>query len=138
MNWIWNKNNNYVTNSIIINNEDTLSSNNTKEMIYNNSNSSNSCNNIKSNWDYRRFITLNGLDIIKSNTNISYINSGLNPRIYSKNNINNNSPILLSSTNSKKKFNIYNSDLSNSYIKKEQIQSRMITPIIKINNHKEY
>ena len=93
--------------------------------------------NIKSNWEYRRYLCNNADTIIKVNqmsacgdccantsqyTNNDATNNGTTPT--------NNSPFLFKSCmDTSKPFGYQNSDLKNMYLSDVSLQSRMVTPV---------
>ena len=87
--------------------------------------------NIKTNWQYRKYLTDNADAIIKYNQTeacnqtsmcpANYINSGNQP----------NTPYLYSScTSTAKPYGYQNSDLKNLYLKEYQLQCRLVTPVL--------
>lgn len=93
--------------------------------------------NISSNWEYRKYMQSNGLNIMKYNYLSSSSELGLNPN----NNINAisslNVPYLYKHTfdNSTPSYGYSNSDLKNIYLSRQQLNSRIISPTININEY---
>ena len=86
---------------------------------------------IKSNWDYRTYMQNNADYIMKYNSMEAYNSSGVSP-FASGNNIQvSNTPYLFGSLyNESKPFGYVNSDLKESFLEKERLQGRMISPSI--------
>lgn len=87
--------------------------------------------NIKTNWQYRKYLTDNADAIIKYNQteacnqtsmcNANYVNNGNQP----------NTPYLYSScTSTAKPYGYQNSDLKNLYLNEYQLQCRLVTPVL--------
>ena len=87
---------------------------------------------IHSNWDYRQYMTRNGLEIMNYNTKEACYDMGLNPYYETNATPSSNVPVLYKSTfdSSKPGFGYSNSDLKNPYLSREQLQARMISPSI--------
>jgi hypothetical protein len=85
--------------------------------------------NIKSNWKYRQYMQKNANHIIKYNAMESIYASGNNP--YS---VLNAEPMLktpyLFTNLHDTTDSVYNSDLKQSFISKQQLQARMISPTV--------
>ena len=90
---------------------------------------------LDSNWKYRQYMQKNANQIMKYNTMSSIQDSGNNPYTLLNTVVTNNNPYLYTSThdNSKPLYGYRNSDLKQDYMKKEQMQSRLISPIIPTN-----
>lgn len=88
--------------------------------------------NIKTNWDYRQYMTHNGLEIMRYNTLESCYTLGLNPHYDTDKTPSSNVPYLYASTfdSGKPGFGYNKSDLKNPYLSREQLYSRMISPSI--------
>jgi hypothetical protein len=89
---------------------------------------------IKSNWEYRRYITDNADQIIKMNQ-ISACDqccpvSNMNDNTSINNNSSNTPFIFNSSSDKSQPFGYENSDMKNIYLSSFQLQSRMITPVV--------
>jgi hypothetical protein len=87
---------------------------------------------IKSNWQYRKYLMENADQIIKYNqlgacdeSSGGVVNYGGEEKL-------NGSPFLYNSylVNSGQPFGYENSDLKNSYLSRQQLQERMVTPVI--------
>lgn len=90
---------------------------------------------IQSNWDYRRFLQNNAVNIMKFNYLDSANSSGNNPTPSSNNPSSNNSPFIFRSTHdqSKPTYGYNNSDLKKTYLTREQLNARMISPSVPTN-----
>jgi len=84
---------------------------------------------IKSNWEYRRYMTQNADQIIKMNQ-MSACNQCC--PVYNNSDISSsNSPYIFKSSSDKSKpFGYEDSDLKNIYLSKFQLESRMVTPVV--------
>jgi len=91
---------------------------------------------IKSNWEYRKYLTNNASTIMKFNAQESIENSGVNPFCNSGNTPSSNVPYIFRSTHdtSSPGYGYNTSDLKTPYLSREQLQSRMIAPSFTINN----
>ena len=93
---------------------------------------------IKSNWDYRQYLQKNAHNIMKYNHMESIISSGNNSNTYSTeyNNSSNNSPFIFGSTHDKRipNFGFNNSDLKQTYLSREQLNARLVSPSISTAN----
>jgi hypothetical protein len=93
---------------------------------------------IKSNWDYRQYLQKNANNIMKYNHMESILSSGNNSNTYSAhfNNKSNNSPFIFGSTHDMHRpdFGYYNSDLKKTYLSREQLNARRISPSIPTSN----
>lgn len=89
-----------------------------------------------SNWDYRRYLQKNANNIMKYNQMDSVQSSGNYPINYINQNISNNSPFIFKSTHDKSMpaYGYNNSDLKQTYLSREQLNSRLISPSIPTNN----
>ena len=87
---------------------------------------------IKSSWDYRQFLTNNGLEIMKYNTMESCYTLGLNPHVETGKTPSQNVPYVYKNVfdTSKPGYGYCNSDLKNPYLSREQLNSRMVAPSI--------
>jgi hypothetical protein len=86
---------------------------------------------IKSNWDYRQYLSQNADAIIKYNQMSACGECVANTIQYGTGQpVSNNSPYLFKSTmDNTKKFGYSNSDLKNIYLNDYTLQSRMVTPV---------
>ena len=93
--------------------------------------------NIHSNWNYRQYMTHNGLEIMKFNTLQSCYTLGLNPHTPTDNTPSTNVPHLYSSNFDTRNpgFGYQSSDLKNPYLKSQQLNARLIAPSIKIPDY---
>ena len=91
--------------------------------------------NIKSNWEYRTYLQNNANNIMKFNTMTTAESSGNNPFIFTNSKEVSNHPFLFKSTHdtSTPNLGMKQSNLKNDYISREQIKSRMISPVITTN-----
>jgi hypothetical protein len=87
---------------------------------------------IKSNWEYRQYMTQNGINIMKYNTLEACYELGLNPHTEVNNTPSSNVPYLFKSTfdTTKPGYGYSNSDLKTPYLSREQLNARMISPSI--------
>jgi hypothetical protein len=94
--------------------------------------------NIKSNWEYRQFLQQNASAIMDYNNKETCNYLGLSSHIPSSNTPSNNVPHKFKSIfdSSKPGFGYCNSDLKNPYLSREQLNSKMISPSIKLANIK--
>jgi hypothetical protein len=91
--------------------------------------------NIKSNWDYRIYLQQNASEIMKQNKNEAYHAGGVNmmemPPL-------SNTPFMYKSTfdSSKPQVGYNNTDLKSIYLTSEQLNARMVAPVIPTANFK--
>lgn len=91
---------------------------------------------IQSNWKYRQYMQKNANHIMKYNTMENIYESGNNPYPTLNTQPTNKQPYLLSGihdNNQPQGLNIVNSDLKQTYLQKEQMKARMISPSIPVN-----
>ena len=88
---------------------------------------------IKSNWQYRQYITENGQDIMKTNTLEYCYTLGLPCHQTTNATPASNVPFLYKSIfdTSQPGFGYCNSDLKNPYLTREQLQAKMVSPSFK-------
>ena len=88
-------------------------------------------NNIKTNWEYRNYLTNNGKEILQINTRESYNDIGYNNNKYGNvtNDNNYTSPYLYTSITDTNP-NIQTSDLKQMYLSREQLNSLKIIPTV--------
>lgn len=93
-------------------------------------------NNINSNWKYRQFLTQNADQIMQFNTTEACYTLGLNPHYATNATPSSNVPFLYKSTfdTSSPGFGYPASDLKNPYLSRQQLEARMISPSITMNN----
>lgn len=93
--------------------------------------------NIKTNWDYRQYMTNNGLTIMKYNNSEACYQLGISANSDSNDTTPSDVPYLFNSTFSSGKpaFGYRNSDLKQPYMSRQQLQARMISPTINMSNH---
>jgi hypothetical protein len=91
---------------------------------------------IKSNWEYRRYLTNNATTVMKFNAQEAIENSGVNPFCQSGNTPSSNVPYVFKNTfdTSSPGFGYSTSDLKSPYLSREQLQARMIAPSIQIKD----
>jgi len=90
--------------------------------------------NINSNWDYRRYMTHNGLQIMKMNNQEACLALGINQHVHSDRTPSDNVPHLYSSSTdtSQPGYGYTTSDLKNPYLSREQLQSKLLSPSIEV------
>jgi hypothetical protein len=93
-------------------------------------------NNINSNWKYRQFLTQNADQIMQFNTTEACYTLGLNPHVTTNATPSSNVPFLYKSTfdTSSPGFGYPTSDLKNPYLSRQQLEARMISPSITMND----
>jgi hypothetical protein len=91
---------------------------------------------IQSNWQYRRFLQRNGMQIMNYNTQEACYTLGLDPHVTTGATPSDNVPYTFKGTfdTSKPGFGYCNSDLKNPYLSSEQLNSRLIAPSINLEN----
>ena len=92
-------------------------------------------NNIKSNWEYRKFLTHNALDIMKSNHMTSCNNCSACPPLYENHEDTNNPYLYKSCDDVGQPYGYIDSDLKQLYLSKEDLNARASAPII---NQEDY
>ena len=94
--------------------------------------------NIVTNTDYRRYLQVNADSIIKNNQLSSCNECSSCPYSYNRNNSQNNStntPYIFNSILSQDQpYGYENSNLKNIYLSRQQLESQLYTPQIKIDN----
>lgn len=87
---------------------------------------------ITSNWQYRQYLTHNGLQIMNYNKMESCYEQGLDTHIPTSTTPSSNVPFLMKSTfdSSKPGYGYCNSDLKNPYLSREQLNAQLISPTI--------
>lgn len=98
---------------------------------------------IKTNWEYRKYLTNNANEIVKYNFTESCNDVGYYKRLYNdpnENNVISSTPYLYNSLlDNKNVLGVKNTDLKNLYLSREQLNSRKISPEIQTNqNIKSY
>ena len=93
--------------------------------------------NIQSNWEYRRYLTDNADSVAKFNSLEAANSLGLPTTPLNSSGGTNNTPFLFQSTNDLNRpvFGYNNSNLKSPYLSREQLQSKLISPVVKINNN---
>ena len=87
---------------------------------------------ITNNWNYRKYLQQNGLQIMNYNTKEACYELGLDPHVQTGKTPSDNVPYTFRSTfdTSRPGFGYCNSDLKNPYLSREQLNSRLIAPSI--------
>jgi hypothetical protein len=91
---------------------------------------------IQTNWGYRQYLQNHGLQIMKYNNEESCYELGLNPHFNSNETPSSNVPFAFRSTfdTNKPGYGYCNSDLKNPYLSSEQLNARLISPSINLQN----
>ena len=94
---------------------------------------------IKSNWQYRRYLQNNGTQIMNYNNLEACYDLGLDPHVQTGKTPSNNVPFAFKSAfdTTTPGFGYCNSDLKNPYLSREQLNSRMVSPSINPANFKK-
>ncbi len=89
--------------------------------------------NITSNWDYRQFLQQNATKIMSQNSIGALSESGFNEV---KKEISQNTPFLYMNTydSNRPSIGYSNGDLKNQYLSREQLNARMVAPVISTKN----
>lgn len=86
---------------------------------------------IKTNWEYRKYLTRNANEIIKYNFTESCNDVGYYKRLYNNPADNLSSPYLYTSyLDNKKVLGVKNTDLKQLYLSREQLNSRKVSPAL--------
>ena len=86
---------------------------------------------IKSNWQYRKYLTKNGLEIMKSNYIESSTDVGYTKRYGDIEGSTYKAPYMYKSyIDTSKPYGYDDSDLKNMYLSREQLNARMVAPVI--------
>lgn len=87
---------------------------------------------ITTNWNYRQYMTHNGLEIMKHNTLEACELMGMNPHHHVDTTPSSNVPYTFKNTfdTSRPGFGYRHSDLKNPYMTREQLNAKMISPSI--------
>jgi hypothetical protein len=90
--------------------------------------------NIKTNWQYRKYLTDNAVEIMNANIHNYCNETGLPDHYDTMATPSSNVPYMFNNIydNNRPGFGYNNSDLKNPYLSREQLQSRMIAPSIYI------
>lgn len=93
---------------------------------------------IQSNWGYRQFLQKNGLQIMNYNNQEACYTLGLDPHYDTNETPSSKVPYAFKGTFDKAKpgFGYCNSDLKNPYISREQLNARLVSPSINLNQMK--
>lgn len=99
-------------------------------------------NNIRSNWEYRRFLTTNANNVMEQNFRESSNDLGYNsrfataPNIQSNEFVGNTTPMLFSSSSYEypQVLGYSVSDLKTNYLSREDLQSRKFSPVVTQDN----
>lgn len=91
---------------------------------------------IQTNWGYRQYLQKHGLQIMKYNNEESCYELGLNPHFNSNETPSSNVPFAFRSTfdTNKPGYGYCNSDLKTPYLSSEQLNARLISPSINLQN----
>jgi len=91
-------------------------------------------NNIKSNWQYREYLTRNADEVMSANFKLACDNCGSCPPMYGgpqNPSTQANSPYVFSSAlDNSQPFGYQHSDLKNLYLSRYELQSRMVAPAL--------
>ena len=87
-------------------------------------------NNIKSNWQYRQFLTTNADSIIKSNQLEACDNCCYCPTLKAGEPVPNTPFLYKSCTEKSQPYGYENSDFNQLYLSSQQLQARMVAPIL--------
>lgn len=129
MSWATCNNNKYYNFHPIMSDGRNLSNWETSSNISNNIKKT---NNIKSNWEYRNYLINNADSIIKTNQ-FEACGECCSNNMFNNNHTDNYTPYIYSSCSDKAKpFGYETSDLKNMYLTRQELQSKYITPIIKL------
>ena len=92
--------------------------------------------NIKSSWDYRKYMQQNGLKIMKYNSHEACYDLGINPHELTNTTPSSNVPYLYKSQfdTNVPSYGYCTSDLKSPYLSREQLNARMIAPTISLDN----
>jgi hypothetical protein len=94
--------------------------------------------NIRSNWQYRQYLTNNGMKIMNYNNMSACYDLGMPCSVTSAQATpSSNVPILYKSLfdTGSPGYGYQNSDLKNPYLSREQLNARMITPSVQVSNN---
>jgi hypothetical protein len=93
--------------------------------------------NISSNWEYRKYMQRNGLNIMKYNYLSSSNELGITPNTTKNTTSSINAPFLYKNKfdDSEPSYGYSNSDLKTPYLSRQQLNSRIISPSININEY---
>ena len=88
--------------------------------------------NIKTNWDYRKYLQENGSKIMAYNNSSACNSLGIKVNVETGIESSNNTPYIFKSTydTTSPLFGYHNSDLKSPYLSKEQLNARKIAPSI--------
>jgi len=92
--------------------------------------------NITTSWQYRQFLTNNATNIMKINTQEACGELGLPTNFQSNEDQSyKNTPFMFKSTHDTNKptFGYNNNNLKNPYLSREQLESRMVAPVVGFN-----
>ena len=93
---------------------------------------------IKNNWSYRKYLQQHGLQIINYNSMEACYELGLDSHVKSDRTPSDNVPYKFKGIfdTSKPNYGYCNSDLKNPYLSREQLNSRLVSPIINVKDYK--
>jgi hypothetical protein len=91
---------------------------------------------IHTNWQYRQYMTQNGREIMKANTLEACNELGLDPHTQVNTTPSSNVPYLYKSTydTAQPGYGYSSSDLKNPYLSREQLNARMISPSLHVQD----
>lgn len=91
---------------------------------------------INNNWNYRQYLQKHGLQIMKYNSEESCYELGLNSYYSTGSTPSSNVPYSFKNTfdTGRPGYGYCNSDLKNPYLSREQLNARLISPSINVNN----
>ena len=91
---------------------------------------------IQSNWQYRQYLQKNGLQIMNYNSTEACYDLGLDPHIQTNKTPSSNVPFVFKNIydTSTPGYGYSNSDLKNPYLSREQLNSRLVAPVINPGN----
>ena len=88
-------------------------------------------NNIQSNWEYRKYLTENATKIMEMNSREAFNDNGYTIRFDDLMNNRLSAPYSYTSPNDNSRpLGYMNSDLKNTYVSREQLESRRISPVV--------
>ena len=92
---------------------------------------------ITSNWKYRQYMQNNASHIMKYNSMESIYSSGNNPYSVTNTKPESKTPYMFTSLHDNSlpnyNFDYYNSDLKQNFVSNQQLQARMVAPIMQVN-----
>ena len=91
---------------------------------------------ITNNWNYRQYLQHNGQQIMNYNNTEAVYELGVDPHVQTGKTPSSNVPYTFRSVfdTSKPGYGYNNSDLKNPYLSREQLNARLVSPSINLNN----